>query len=362
MQLSLFDYDLPRALIASRPPEVRGDSRMMILSRSARTRRQAKFSDFIELHREGDLVVVNDTRVFPARLLGGQRASGGQVEVFLIRRIDSHVKTSRANGAHQTDSSRFWLAYLRASGRLQAGELILFPDGCAVQLTRVNERGMWEVSFVTVEQERRVIENYGHMPLPPYIDRPDEKSDRERYQTVFAAREKDQAVAAPTAGLHFTDEIIARLNDKGVAIAKITLHVGPGTFKPVTAEDISQHIVDPEYAEISEPAAKAINDTKSRGGRITAVGTTVVRTLESVMTDEFSTIVRPFSGEVSLYIQPGYTFRCVDRLLTNFHLPKSSLLILVSAFAGREFILESYREAVSQGYHFYSYGDCMFIE
>lgn len=344
MDVSLFDYELPRELIAQFPERRRDQSRLLTFDRSSGQIRHGKFRDVLDGLDAGDALVVNNTRVFKARLIG-RRASGGKVEIFLVRRID--------------DSSERWLALVSPSRRLKEEEVIPFDDRLRVVLERSLGDGQWEVGFDSAQARERLISRFGHVPLPHYIARPDQPADLARYQTIFADKSRTGAVAAPTAGFHFTPSLLNAAEEKGVKIVRLTLHVGPGTFKPITADDITRHSVDPEWAELTPEAAETLTETRKSGGRIVAVGTTSVRTLESA--DVSGGRVQPFSGMVDLYIRPGHTFRLVDRMITNFHLPRSSLLVLVSAFAGRERILSVYREAVAQGYRFYSYGDAMLI-
>lgn len=354
MLISDFDYELPEELIAQHPPGRRDASRMLVLSRAEARWRDGSFSEFpSELH-EGDCVVVNNTRVFPARLVGRREPTGGRVEVLLVRR--------REDLGGET-----WEALARPGRRLDAGARLTFGDGRlkAEVLSRTDDGARRVVRFETSDTGgdfAALLEEFGRMPLPPYIKREGEDlasrdEDRERYQTVYAA--SPGAIAAPTAGLHFTSEVFERLRARGVRVAELTLHVGYGTFAPVRAEDLSSHSVAPESFEISAEAADTLNETRARGRRIVAVGTTTVRALES-SADERGR-VSAGRGETGLTITPGYSFRAVDAMLTNFHLPRSSLLVLVSAFAGRELVLAAYRHAVSARYRFYSYGDCMLV-
>ncbi len=354
MLISDFDYELPEELIAQHPLGRRDASRMLVLSRAEARWRDGSFSEFpSELH-EGDCVVVNNTRVFPARLLGRREPTGGRVELLLVRR--------REDLGGET-----WEALARPARRLDAGARLTFGDGrlSAEILSTTDDGARRVVRFDTSDgggDFSALLEEFGRMPLPPYIKRETEDlasrdEDRERYQTVYAA--SSGAIAAPTAGLHFTPEVFDRLRERGVGVAELTLHVGYGTFAPVRAEDLSSHSVAPESFEISAEAAEALNETRARGRRIVAVGTTTVRALES-SADERGR-VRAGRGETGLTITPGYSFRAVDAMLTNFHLPRSSLLVLVSAFAGRELVLAAYRHAVGARYRFYSYGDCMLV-
>jgi S-adenosylmethionine:tRNA ribosyltransferase-isomerase len=354
MHISEFDYELPEELIAQHPLGRRDASRMLVFSRAGGSWRDGSFSEFPAELREGDCVVVNNTRVFPARLEGRREPTGGRVELLLVRR--------RENLGGET-----WEALARPARRLDAGARVTFGDGrlSAEVLSSTDDGARRVVRFETSDTGgdfAALLEEFGRMPLPPYIKRDGQDlvsrdEDRERYQTVYAA--SSGAIAAPTAGLHFTSEVFERLRARGVRVAELTLHVGYGTFAPVRAEDLSTHSVAPESFEISEEAADTLNDARSRGGRVVAVGTTTVRALES-STDEHRRISSGH-GETGLTITPGYSFRAVDAMLTNFHLPRSSLLVLVSAFAGRELVLSAYRHAVAARYRFYSYGDCMLI-
>jgi S-adenosylmethionine:tRNA ribosyltransferase-isomerase len=351
MHISEFDYELPEELIAQHPLGRRDASRMLVVSRADGRWRDSSFSEFPGELREGDCVAVNNTRVFPARLEGRREPTGGRVELLLVRR--------REDLGGET-----WEALARPARRLDAGARLTFGGG----------RLGAEILSATVDGARRVVrfehagdfvallEELGRMPLPPYIRRETEDlasrdEDRERYQTVYAAA--PGAIAAPTAGLHFTPEVFERLRARGVRVAELTLHVGYGTFAPVRAEDLSRHSVAPESFEVSVDAASALNDTRARGGRVVAVGTTTVRALET-SADERGR-VSAGRGETGLTITPGHRFRAVDAMLTNFHLPRSSLLVLVSAFAGRDLVLGAYRHAVRERYRFYSYGDCMLV-
>ena len=344
MHISEFDYELPEELIAQHPLDRRDASRMLILDRAAQSLTPAEFTDFPRLVRSGDVVVVNNTRVFPARLKGQRDPSGGRVEVLLVREIETSL----------------WEALVRPAHRLKTGEHIRFGDsGLRAEVIESAEAGKRRIRFESSQSIETLLSNIGETPLPPYIRRPEgtTSQDNERYQTVFA-REKG-AVAAPTAGLHFTPEVIAKLKSLGAAVVEVTLHVGYGTFEPVRVENIGEHRVGSEFFEIREEAAMAINENRARGGRVIAVGTTTTRALESASDPQG--IVEPGRRETTLTILPGYKFRAVDCLLTNFHLPRSSLLLLVSAFAGHDFTLAAYRRAVEQRFRFYSYGDCMLL-
>ena len=345
MDISLFDYNLPPELIAQFPLRRREDSRLMILDREGNDQPLFRpFKCIAEYFSSGDALVVNNTKVFKARLLG-RRATGGRVEIFLVRPVGLETLT-------------VWEALVYPSRRVREEESILFED-YSILLKRDIGGGRWEVQFQSDSQRQKIISRHGHIPLPHYIKREDQPSDIRRYQTVFADKNNIGAVAAPTAGFHFTKPILRTLNEKGVKVVQTCLHVGPGTFKPVIVENIDDHIVDPEMASLSPEAASTINEVREQGGRVFAVGTTAVRTLESAPIDDGS--IQPFNGMVDLYIKPGHQFKLVDHLITNFHLPKSSLLILVSTFAGREHILQAYAEAINQRLRFYSYGDAMLI-
>ncbi|CDM64471.1 S-adenosylmethionine--tRNA ribosyltransferase-isomerase [Pyrinomonas methylaliphatogenes] len=343
--ISDFDYDLPEELIAQQPAEPRDASRMLVVDRHRACWQDCAFRDLPELVHPGDVLVINNTRVFPARLIGRREPSGGKIELLLL--------TER--GALE------WEALARPARRLPVGARVSFGEGrLRGEIREEIEGGLRLVRFECEENFDQLLDEIGRTPLPPYIKRDPFKADapdRERYQTIFA-RERG-AVAAPTAGLHFTPRIIAELRERGAQIAEITLHVGYGTFEPVRVKDVQQHRVAAERFVIGQEAAEKIAQARRSGGRIIAVGTTSVRALESAA-DERG-IVKPTAGSTQLTIVPGYRFRAVDALLTNFHLPRSSLLLLVSAFAGRELILAAYRHAVKERYRFYSYGDCMLI-
>ncbi len=342
MDISLFDYDLPDHLIAQEPSADRSDSRLMVIDRKNETIAHRQFTDIGDFLQSGDLLVVNNTRVFKARLFG-QRASGGRVEVFLLRR----------------QNAESWRALIRPARRIHDGEELQLVSGERLTVHTSLGDGAFVISCpdATIED---LAEQHGHVPLPQYIDRPDSERDVERYQTIFARPEKSGAVAAPTAGFHFTRDLTEELRKRGISIAEVTLHVGPGTWKPITATNVADHTVDPEYAELSAATAARIREARQGGGRIVAVGTTSVRTLEAAAVGRDDSPL-PFTGDVDLYIQPGHMWRWVDALVTNFHLPRSSLLVLVSSFASRELILRAYTEAVAEGYRFYSYGDASLI-
>ncbi len=337
MRLSDFDYQLPEHLIAQAPLEDRGDSRLLSVDPARNRYDDRVFGDLTALVEPGDLLVFNDTRVIPARLFG-RKQSGGQVEVLVERVLDEHRL----------------LAHLRASRAPKPGARLIL-ERCIECELQAREGDLF-VLRQDGEPWLELLERYGHMPLPPYIRRDAEAGDRERYQTVYAR--KPGAVAAPTAGLHFDAAMLAELEAQGVRMAHITLHVGAGTFQPVRDEDIDNHIMHAELVDVPPAVCAEIDATRATGKRVIAVGTTVVRSLETAAANGR---LRPLQGESNLFIKPGFEFRVVDALLTNFHLPRSTLLILVSAFAGRELIRRAYAHAIAQEYRFFSYGDAMFI-
>ena len=347
MNVSEFDFELPEDLIAQEPA-VRGESRLLVLSRATGQVTHSTFGALGEFLQAGDLLVVNNTRVFPARLLGHRVPSGGAVECLLLR---------------QVPASDEWEALMHPGQKLKPGARVRFErDGVALhgEVLARHFHGRRTIRLWT-EDGRAVttaIDAIGHMPLPPYIHRDDRPDDRERYQTIYARTRG--SVAAPTAGLHFTDDVLRDLERRGVERTEITLHVGYGTFKPVRTDRVEEHTVDPETFTVGADAAAAITSALRARRRIIAVGTTTVRALESLNLDAYG-VLHPASGETALFIYPGREFRIVSGMVTNFHLPKSSLLMLVSALAGRERVLHAYREAVERRYRFYSYGDAMLI-
>ena len=334
MRTSDFDYELPPEAIAQHPG-TRGGSRLLVVSASTAQRR---FGDLPDLLDPGDLLVVNDTRVIPARLRA-RRPTGGRVEILLVERA----------------APAEWWCLLRPGRRMGPGARLFLDGGPAA---RVEERGGGRFRLRFDEPLHPRLETIGEVPLPPYIERPPTPEDRDRYQTVYANR--PGAVAAPTAGLHFTPAILEALERRGVGLASITLHVGPGTFRPVKTEDPKTHVMDSELFEVPAATATAVADTRRRGGRVVAVGTTVVRTLETAASGEG--LIEAGTGRTELFIRPGYEFRAADRLITNFHLPRSTLLMLVCAFAGQERVLDAYRHAIASGFRFYSYGDAMLAD
>ncbi len=349
MKVSDFDFDLPAGLVAQEPAP-RGASRLLVLNRSTGEKAHVSIADLPELLQTGDALVVNDTRVFPARLLGRRVPSGGAVECLLVGRLEGDR----------------WDALMHPGQKLREGARVTFgaaPRGLHAEVLERRFHGrrtirLWTDDGAGIDER---VDELGHVPLPPYIKRADRAEDRERYQTVYA--QARGSVAAPTAGLHFTADLLDRLAARGVERIAITLHVGYGTFKPVRTDEVEEHQVDPEAYDISPVAAGALNRALDEGRRVVAVGTTTTRALESAarLSDSRSVRLKADRGTADLFIYPGYAFKVVGGMLTNFHLPRSSLLMLVSAFAGRELILEAYREAIEQRYRFYSYGDAMLI-
>jgi S-adenosylmethionine:tRNA ribosyltransferase-isomerase len=357
VNVSDFDFELPEELIAQHPPTERGGSRLIVFDRATKEAQHTMFAQLPSHLRRGDLVVVNDTRVFPARLLGHRVPSGGAVECLLIRRLEG-------GGAENSEarSTEVWEALMHPGQKLKPGAHVRFERDGANLIGEVLGRHFYGRRSIRLEAPSgeavaSLIERIGHVPLPPYIKRSDDASDCDRYQTVYA--HMSGSVAAPTAGLHFTQPILDELASRGIERTTITLHVGYGTFKPVRVDHVEDHEVDPELYVVSEGAAESLTRAKRDRRRIVAVGTTTTRALESLIVRDG--IVRPGEGETRLFIRPGHRFELVSGLVTNFHLPKSSLLILAAAFAGREEILAVYRDAVQRGYRFYSYGDAMLI-
>ncbi|SDU20832.1 S-adenosylmethionine:tRNA ribosyltransferase-isomerase [Pseudomonas pohangensis] len=336
MRVSDFHFDLPESLIASHPLAERRGSRLLVLDDPASAARHKAFADLPDYLNPGDLLVFNNTRVIPARLFG-HKASGGKLEILVERVLDQHRV----------------LAHVRSSKSPKPGTLIHIEGGGEAQML-ARQDALFELRFA--EEVLPLLERVGHMPLPPYIDRPDEAADRERYQTVYA--EKSGAVAAPTAGLHFDQPMLDSLRAKGVETAFVTLHVGAGTFQPVRVERIEDHHMHSEWLEVSQAVVDAVAACKARGGRVVAVGTTSVRSLETAAR---SGELQAYCGDTDIFIFPGYRFRVVDALVTNFHLPESTLLMLVSAFSGYPQIMAAYAAAVEQQYRFFSYGDAMFL-
>jgi S-adenosylmethionine:tRNA ribosyltransferase-isomerase len=354
VDVSAFDFVLPDELVAQEPPAARGGSRLLVLNRTTGATEHTMFSAVVDYLSAGDLLVVNNTKVFPARLLGRRVPSGGAVEALLL---GAGIRDPSRAGECESE------ALVHPGQKLKPGARMLFErDGARLHGEILSRHffGRRTIRLWTDDGSdvAAAIDRIGHVPLPPYIKREDRTADRDRYQTVYA-RERG-SVAAPTAGLHFTPELLEALAARGVGRAEITLHVGYGTFKPVRAERVEDHVVDPETFTVSREAADAVTAARREGRRVIAVGTTTVRALESL--DISSTgAVEPARGETRLFIHPGHEFRIVSGMITNFHLPKSSLLMLVAAFAGPARVLAAYREAVGRGYRFYSYGDAMLI-
>lgn len=341
MFIQEFDFDLPDALIAQEPLEKRENSRMLAVDRGSQNWQDKYFYDFPEFLRKGDVIVLNNTKVFPARLLG-QSETSANIELFLVKEIETQV----------------WETLARPARRLKIGKKVFFGDKLTAEVLEKTDEGRCLIKFEAEGNFDEILDEVGKTPLPPYIKREKDAidKDRERYQTVFA--QNRGAIAAPTAGLHFTPEILQKIKNIGVTVAEITLHVGYGTFEPVRVDDLSKHSVMPEECEISDSIAEILNQAKAENRRIISIGTTTTRALESAFLEG-----KIQSGKrlANLTIIPGYKFRVIDGILTNFHLPQSSLLVLVSTFAGHELIMKAYAHAVESKYRFYSYGDCMII-
>lgn len=339
MKTSDFYFDLPEAQIAQVPLKDRTSSRLMVLDKKTGETKHQHFYDIIDYLNEGDCLVLNDTRVIPARLFGA-RPSGGKVEFLLLTRKDE----------------KRWEVLVKPGKKARVGDEIIFGEGILkAKVEEVIEDGNRIVSFEYDGIFEEVLDRLGEMPLPPYIH--EKLEDKERYQTVYSKHEG--SAAAPTAGLHFTEELLSKIKEKGIKIAYVTLHVGLGTFRPVKVDDVLQHEMHSEFYQIDEGNAAIINETKKAGGRIISVGTTSTRTLESNANEQG--MISAGSGWTKIFIYPGYEFKCIDALITNFHLPESTLIMLVSALAGREHVLAAYNEAVKEGYRFFSFGDAMFI-
>ncbi|KLN96481.1 tRNA preQ1(34) S-adenosylmethionine ribosyltransferase-isomerase QueA [Moellerella wisconsensis] len=343
MRVSDFTFELPEGLIAHYPQSQRSACRLLSLDGTTGQLTHGIFTDVLEKLEPGDLLVFNNTRVIPARLFG-RKASGGKIEVLVERMLDDNRV----------------LAHVRASKAPKEGAELLLGDDESVKATMLARHGaLFELRFDDSRDILTILNQIGHMPLPPYIDRPDEEADKELYQTVYSQR--PGAVAAPTAGLHFDEPLLAALREKGIEMAFVTLHVGAGTFQPVRVDTIEDHIMHSEYAEISQDVVDAVLACKARGNRVVAVGTTSVRSLESAAQASKEQLIAPFFDDTQIFIYPGYNYQVVDALITNFHLPESTLIMLVSAFAGYQNTMRAYREAVEQQYRFFSYGDAMFI-
>jgi S-adenosylmethionine:tRNA ribosyltransferase-isomerase len=341
MKTEEFDYSFTKSLIAQHPPSERGASRLMVVHRRSESIEHRSFQEIPRYLKPGDLLITNNTRVLPARLIG-KKETGGRCEVLLI------PDWNGTNGE--------WKALVKGIRNKAEGSRIHFEQGVDAEVKEVRN-GKATIRFLCEDEVSGILQRIGHIPLPPYIKRQDEPPDRKRYQTVFA--ERDGSVAAPTAGLHFTEKMVQSLKMTGVNIVSITLHVGPGTFLPLKTGDVEDHSMEPEWTEISDETAQKIEQTRGSGGRVFAIGTTATRALESFCDPEGR--IKPGKTFSSLFIYPSYRFRVIDGLVTNFHLPKSTLIMLVSAFAGKDLLMKAYREAVDRKYRFYSYGDAMLI-
>ncbi len=342
MLISEFDFDLPENLIAQTPLEKRENSRLLVVNKEKQSFDDAHFYDFPRFLRKGDVLVLNNTKVFPARLFG-ETETGVKVEIFLVKEIENQI----------------WETLARPARRLKIGKKITFSENLSAKVLARTEEGRVIIEFETNGNFDEILDNIGKTPLPPYIKRDDGnfEKDRERYQTVFAKNRG--AIAAPTAGLHFTPEILESIKSCGIEIAEITLHVGYGTFEPVRVNDLSEHKVLPENYEITAETAETLNLAKFENRRIIAIGTTTTRTLESAFSKHNKFLAE--KNLADLTVTPEYKFKAIDAVLTNFHLPQSSLLVLISTFGGHELIISSYQHAVRENYRFYSYGDCMFV-
>ncbi len=335
-----FNYYLPEELIAQDPLEDRSGSRLLVLDKDTGAIEHRIFKDIVEYLKEGDCLVINDTKVIPARLIGEKEDTGAKIEVLLLKRQENDI----------------WETLVRPGKKTKIGTRIRFGDGLLIgEVVRVVEEGNRLVKFYYEGIFEEILDRLGQMPLPPYITH--ELQDKNRYQTVYAKYEG--SAAAPTAGLHFTKELLKQIEEKGIVIAKVTLHVGLGTFRPVKVDNITEHHMHSEFYQIDPEQAEKINRTKKQGGRVVCVGTTSCRTVESAAGEDG--FVKPGSGNTEIFIYPGYRFKALDALITNFHLPESTLIMLVSALAGREYVLKAYEEAVRERYRFFSFGDAMFI-
>ncbi|WP_312985588.1 tRNA preQ1(34) S-adenosylmethionine ribosyltransferase-isomerase QueA [Atlantibacter sp.] len=343
MRVADFSFELPESLIAHYPLPGRSSCRLLSLDGPSGALTHGTFTDLLEKLNPGDLLVFNNTRVIPARMFG-RKASGGKIEVLVERMLDD----------------KRVLAHVRASKAPKPGaELLLGEDESVKATMTARHDALFEIEFDDSRAVLDILNDIGHMPLPPYIDRPDEESDRELYQTVYSA--KPGAVAAPTAGLHFDEPLLEKLRQKGVEMAFVTLHVGAGTFQPVRVDSIEDHIMHSEYAEVPQDVVDAVLACKARGNRVIAVGTTSVRSLESAAQAAKNDLIEPFFDDTQIFIYPGYQYKVIDALVTNFHLPESTLIMLVSAFAGYRHTMNAYQQAVNAQYRFFSYGDAMFI-
>jgi S-adenosylmethionine:tRNA ribosyltransferase-isomerase len=392
MKLSDYDYNLPLELIAQEPMEPRDHSRLLVLDKKSEETEHKHFYNIVDYLNQGDVLVMNNSKVFPARLIGKRKETGGKIEIFLLRHLDKHSTVTHP--ALQAPLSRGdvccrWQCMVGGK-RARPGLKIIFPKNLEAELIKDNNDQTWEVEFnISYDDMMRVLDSIGEVPLPPYIKRQDNsvilseakesrdsrdeneiatlapltRNDKENYQTVYADENKVGSVAAPTAGFHFTPELLSKIKKKGVHIEYVTLHVGLGTFAPVKVEDITKHKMHAEWVEVKKNTLNNIIFAKKEKRRVIAVGTTSCRTLEAVFsTTVTKSLYKGFSGFVNIFIYPGYQFKVVDALITNFHLPKSTLMMLVSALAGKSNIDKAYAEAIKQNYRFYSYGDAMFIE
>ncbi|MBM7342864.1 S-adenosylmethionine:tRNA ribosyltransferase-isomerase [Pantoea coffeiphila] len=343
MRVADFSFELPESLIAHYPQAQRSGCRLLSLNGEDGALTHGVFTDLLDKLNPGDLLVFNNTRVIPARIFG-RKASGGKIEVLIERMLDD----------------KRVLAHVRSSKSPKPGSALLLGEDENVQATMTARHDtLFEIEFNDPRAVLDILNDIGHMPLPPYIDRPDEEVDRELYQTVYS--QKPGAVAAPTAGLHFDEPLLAALREKGIETAFVTLHVGAGTFQPVRVDSIEDHIMHAEYAEVPQDVVDAVLACKARGNRVIAVGTTSVRSLESAAQAAGDALIAPFFGDTKIFIYPGYHYQVIDALVTNFHLPESTLIMLVSAFAGYKNTMHAYQQAVAQEYRFFSYGDAMFI-
>lgn len=341
MKTSDFYFDLPQELIAQDPLEDRSSSRLLVLGKETGSIEHKHFYDILEYLREGDCLVLNNTKVIPARLYGVREGTGAMIEILLLKRKENNV----------------WETLVKPGKKAKPGTKIIFGDGLLVgEVLEIVEEGNRLIQFTYEGVFEEILDQLGQMPLPPYITH--ELKDKNRYQTVYAKYEG--SAAAPTAGLHFTPQLLEKVKEKGVEIAEVTLHVGLGTFRPVKVEDVTQHHMHSEFYEVTEEASSIIKNTKARGGRVICVGTTSCRTIESAAA-RFDGDIKACSGWTDIFIYPGYQFRLLDGLITNFHLPESTLLMLVSALAGKERVLAAYEEAVKEKYRFFSFGDAMLI-
>ena len=344
MDINLFDYELPEKYIAQFPTKKRDESKLMVIDRENDEVYHKHFYDILDYLNPGDCLVMNNSKVIHARLIGTKEKTGATIEIFLIKQDDEGKKD-------------IWEAMVKPAKRLKPGDFVSFSNDFKCELIKNSEDGLRLIRFHYEGIFMERLSELGKMPLPPYIKRPADDTDDGRYQTVYS--ESPGSVAAPTAGLHFTEELLIKAAEKGVRTAYLTLHVGIGTFRPVKADKVEDHIMHEEKYYISEKTANAINETKAEGGRIICVGTTSVRTIESVAGD--NGLIESGSGETDIFIYPGYKFKCVDSLITNFHLPKSTLLMLVSAFYDRKKMINIYKNAIENVYRFFSYGDAMLI-